>query len=263
MERLKSSLEALDLNTTRRLANGGDFLVEQHIPLETWNRYVARSTLPPNLHLNQLVWAGESVWLVEFTISGQHESAASSCESMLVGQLGRLLACKRTMTLFTPNQPTFEADNTFLPMSTVPGIQFPTGIEPRQWVTVIVEILNTQSWDSAHAKVNVYRQRAGVEYIICIKMSDDLDHWSYEVYDVRNRIPAHGNMAARHEFNITTVNVPHVVVLETWRVLGLSPPAAGAAPGVGLPPLPDGRVCPATVQIDVVDVATRVGLSFP
>ncbi|KAL3656601.1 hypothetical protein V7S43_018508 [Phytophthora oleae] len=44
------------------LANGGGFLVEEHIPLETWNGYVARNTLP------QARVSAETVWLVELSL---------------------------------------------------------------------------------------------------------------------------------------------------------------------------------------------------
>ncbi|KAL3662146.1 hypothetical protein V7S43_012947 [Phytophthora oleae] len=126
MERLKTKLETLDLHDVRQwvLANGRDFLVEEHIPLETWNCFATRNTLPQNLKLSQLVWSAETVWLAEFTVSRRHEVAARFCDRVLVGQLGRLLALTGHMTLNTPNQSTCEADATFLPRSNVPGFKY-------------------------------------------------------------------------------------------------------------------------------------------
>ncbi|KAG7376097.1 hypothetical protein PHYBOEH_001816 [Phytophthora boehmeriae] len=224
-------------------------LVADGIPLESWNRFAMLKKLPLGLQLRQLVWDDGNVWIVEFTISPPHEAAADECSRnfMILRRYGGGLG---HMTLEYPHQPTYSADYTFRPRHNLPGIQIPRNIAYGDWVMVIVEVLHSQQWGQVHRKVAVYRQRPGVEYILCVKMSNQLHHWSYELYDVRNNQPPPDifyTEANRQAFYLGTVgNDVHVVSLETRRVLGLQQGA----------PLP--QDCPATIDIDVVEMARQV-----
>ncbi|KAL3671936.1 hypothetical protein V7S43_002603 [Phytophthora oleae] len=85
-------------------------------------------------------------------------------------------------------------------------------------------------------------------------MSLLLYSWTYEVHDVRDPNPV-----VRHGFDfrggITDAErAQHVVELQAWRVLGLPQPVPVAA----LSPLPDGRVCPGIVGINMVKLAKNV-----
>ncbi|KAL3671935.1 hypothetical protein V7S43_002602 [Phytophthora oleae] len=103
MTRLQKRFETLDLDDVRQWVseNNDDFLLEANIPLETWNRLAEMDRIPQNLKLSQLVWAAETVWLVEFP-SGPHGLAASHYDKMLDRQLGDLIQSPRDMKTQCP-----------------------------------------------------------------------------------------------------------------------------------------------------------------
>ncbi|EGZ08446.1 hypothetical protein PHYSODRAFT_435384, partial [Phytophthora sojae] len=111
-----------------------------------------------------------------------------------------------------------------------PGAQ-----EPRDGATVIVEVMRRQQWESAHAKVQMYRRLDGVEYVFYLKMSPAMASWSYELYDVGNNNPAYPDFAWQHSFDISEANVPvnhqHFVHFDSRRVLGL-PQGTQLPPGI-------------------------------
>lgn len=147
--------------------------------------------------------------------------------------------------MVTPGHATYAADATFRLCRAVVGARPPA-------ITVIVEVMHSETWSTVRPKIDVYRNRPGVEYILCIKMSLDLQHWTYEFYDLGDDShppsPPVGQPAPRHGFYWSTERdqYPHVLTMESRRVLGL-------APGANLP-----QGCPDHVQIDVVKVAQRV-----
>ncbi|KAG7401515.1 hypothetical protein PHYBOEH_000573 [Phytophthora boehmeriae] len=206
-------------------------LVADGIFLESWNRFAMLEELPLGLRLRQLVWADRNVWIVEFTIGLPHEAAVCDCSSNFT-ILRRYGGGVGHMAIVYPHQPTYSADYTFRPRGDLPRIQIPRNINYYDWVTVIVEVLHSEP---------------GVEYILCVKMSNQLHHWSYELYDVRNNQPdTFLTRANRQAFHLGTVgNDVHVVCLDTKRVLGLQQ---------GAPLL---RGCPATIDIDVVEMARQ------
>ncbi|KAL3671938.1 hypothetical protein V7S43_002605 [Phytophthora oleae] len=99
--------------------------------METWNCFAAMDRHPQNLRLKTLVWSAETVWLVEVTVSPWHEAAVWFCSRVLDRQLDRLLAFTGSMTLNTPTQPAYEADSSFGPSRSIPGIQVPPGMAYR------------------------------------------------------------------------------------------------------------------------------------
>ncbi|EGZ08432.1 hypothetical protein PHYSODRAFT_526597, partial [Phytophthora sojae] len=139
-------------------------------------------------------------------------------------------------------------DYAFCPVpGIIPETQFPAG-----GVTVIAEIMRNEQWPSAHAKVQMYRQLDGVEYIFCLKTSPAMDSWPYELYDVGNNNPVYPDGAEQHSFDINETDVPvndqHLVRFDSRRDLGL----------------PQGALLPADVPdeiaIDLVALAKRARL---
>lgn len=104
-------------------------------------------------------------------ISEKQNTAASAVSREVTDVLHRWVIDFRKSNRTTPGQATYQPDSSFRPHRSVIGAQPPANLDRNVWVTVIVEILRSQTWSSIHRKIDVYRVRPGVQYIICIRMS--------------------------------------------------------------------------------------------
>lgn len=226
------TLKSLDLEALRqRQDEVGDpdedvapIAVAGNISVATWNAFAELDRLPHGLQLKQLLWANSKVFIVQLAIGRAHESAAGWIDRHVGNALGDDAAQIRSMNIRSQNQATYQADCSFAPIRTLPNMVVPQGIEYADWVPLVVKIMHWQVWDTVLPKIAVYSQLVGMEYILYIKMSRRLHHWTYECYDVPNGIPPIGRQADRHEFYVgqAQLNV-HVEELDCDRLLGLSP----------------------------------------
>lgn len=209
--------------------------VADDILVETWNQFAELDEeLPRDLRLQQLVWFDNSVWIVEYPLSIPHEVANSCISQKFILLEGGITFGHVAQTGPGPNeqQVTYAPDYSFGPFPTLPGIQVPEGVR-HGWVTLIVEVMYMQQWQTVYPKVAMYRQLPGIQYIFCLKLSARLNLCSYELYEVGNNDSTFPNPAIRVSFDIRTVqpNHPFVVQFDSRRVLAL--PADGELPRAG------------------------------
>ncbi|KAG7384149.1 hypothetical protein PHYPSEUDO_002933 [Phytophthora pseudosyringae] len=265
MDRLCRELAIIDLDALRAAGMEDDvdneedtaILVAERIFLETWNRFAELDVLPRGLQLRQLVWDDGRVWIVEYLISRAHEGADGYYRRVFDVALPSQLAVTGQANLTGPDpngqQVTYAPDYSFVPNRSVPGLQVPHGVVYDEWVTVVIEVMRSQPWRSVRPKVAMYRQLPGVQYMFCLKMSRQLNRWSYEFYDVGvapNPSPHHA--APRHAFDLGAVPRvhDHFVHFDSRRVFGLPNNV----------PLPGG--CQDAVVLDVVALARYVHHNF-
>ena len=256
LRRLLSALNRIDLSRVRRrvvFVDGDDdgvaddgILVATNVSMATWNAFAQVEQLPHDLKLRQFLWADNTVWIVECVIGEWHERTARLVDKNFERCLPNAVVVGGSKTLVTPGHATYEPDCSFRPYSDVNGVVVPADMALVDRATVIVEVLHGANWSSVTSKVAVYRQRPGVEYVLCIAISEHMNVWAYSLYDVTEPpdLPLARHSFDMHHYDIATQG--HVVKLDSRRVLGLS---RGA-------PLSHG--CQDAVSIDMLDLARKV-----
>lgn len=230
-------------------------VVAENVPAEVWNALAEREELPHLFRLQSLMWHEGTVSIVEYPVSPEHGAAEDRVSLRLRRGLNDWVSVYHNVAISMTGRATYQPDAYFHSCQSVIGAQPPANLDRNVWATVIVEIMRNQTW-SMRPKIDAFRTRPGVEYIVCIKMSLDLHRWSYEFHDLGggNLLPdpSVGELAPRHRFNLSTVpeQHPHVLTMASRRVLGL-------APGANLPP-----GCRDQVHIDLVEVVRTVMAEF-
>jgi hypothetical protein len=159
-------------------------VVARDVPVEVWNALFELEEQPHGISLRFLMWHDGTVSIVEYP-SPEHGASEYEVSRRLSSHFSAWAIVNHSVGIATPGRPTrpsYEPDLFDYPHRSLIGAQSPANLKRTEWA--IVEILRNQRWSSVHHKVTAYRNRPGVQYIICVRMSKKLQHWSYEFYDV-------------------------------------------------------------------------------
>jgi hypothetical protein len=133
-----------------------------------------------------------------------------------------------------------EPDSGFGPEHGI-GATRPNGMDWDEYHTVKVEVGVSRGWDNLDQKAIEWSRFPGVEYILCVQLSPDLEVRQYKLHSV-----VHGAIV-QPQMNATDIIDPTIIVFDSRRLLGLPPNI----------PLPAGFTQP-NLTIDTFPLVRRI-----
>jgi hypothetical protein len=262
VKKLKSVFKDLNMEKVRNyfeekekkmLGDSDDDLVDvaafevcSGISPQLWEAFAAESDECPRISLRFLDFANNKVYIVEYPHTPPHEIMKTRFVRALHSASADSLDDFGNVTLHG-----FEADATFGPGDYANRLPRPVGLPANDpWVTIAVEIARTQTWDSLVAKANVWAQIRGIQYIICLKVSEDLNCCRFSLYSIPGNPPlprALPEPTTSDQFDLRNqadAN-PYIIQISSRQVLQVD----------AAHPLPIG--VPAVLEISLRDVTTR------
>jgi hypothetical protein len=240
--------EYFDAQTKKELFDREDDLVDippfevcRDVTLETWHSYIDKiygedSIIP----LRSMEFKDGKVLIVEWPISRPHEFIISNFFENFQSQVNMKHAGHST-------ENHAKADALFCPRPNQNRNPRPAGLTPGElWFTFVLEVAVSQNWTSLTAKANHWAQHIGVEYILCIKVSPQLNVLHFRLYSIPANTPLPvvlGNPTSQGTCNLRSRVVNNLLVnFDCRRLLQIPAPH----------PLPNG--IPLIAQVDLRNV---------
>ncbi|CAK4611802.1 hypothetical protein AeMF1_004011 [Aphanomyces euteiches] len=204
------TVEAYLLSLARPGADPGVFVCEASF--EDWTRYVKSEQHA--LVSRAMAWKNDKIYIVEWP-RGIHEGFSDYLKLAVISATGTGKVHLRPHgSSYVDNLEPIEPDSSFGP---VPGIGAtrPNGLSWLEYHTLKVEVGVSRGWRQLDARAVQWSQFPGVEYILLIRLSPDLEVHQYKLYSVANGALVQPTMAP------TTIDNPSNIVLDSRRLLGL------------------------------------------
>ncbi|GLE02379.1 hypothetical protein PINS_up011217 [Pythium insidiosum] len=182
-----------------------------------WQKYVESEA--QEMKSRFMTFHDGGIYIVE--LAGIHESIERHIECDIILQGGRWLANRGARYVATAPI-LHEPDGSFGPEPEVPGAALPAGVvDWDEYHTLKIEVAVTQRWRDVERKAEIWRTYAGVQYVLCVRVSPTLRVADYAL----------GIIATNGQWEVPFSRQPIVgpqtlVRFDCRRLLGLEPGAA-------------------------------------
>jgi len=240
--------EYFDVETKKELFDREDDLVDvppfevcQDVTQEAWHSYIDKIYGEDSIiSLRSMECTDGKVLIVEWPIPKPHEFFVANFTQSFLNQVP-MQPCGH------PTVDHAEADTLFCPRPNPNRNPRPAGLAAGElWFTFAVEVAVSQNWTSLTAKATHWAQHAGVEYILCVKVSPQLNVLQFRLYSIPANTPLPvvlGNPASQGTCDLRSLVVNNLLVdFDCRRLLQIPVPH----------PLPNG--VPMVAQVDLRNV---------
>ncbi|KAH9154459.1 hypothetical protein AeRB84_003446 [Aphanomyces euteiches] len=203
-------IEAELKSPSRPEADPGVFVCEASF--EDWTRYVKSEQHA--LMSRAMAWNNGKIYIVELP-GGIHETFSRCLDFAVLSATGtgteHLIPHGST---YVDNLEPIEPDCSFGPVPGIGATQ-PNGLSWLEYHTLTVEVGVSRGWRQLDARAVQWSQFPGVEFILLIRLSPDLEVHRYKLYSVANGALVQPTMPP------TPIDNPSNIVLDSRRLLGL------------------------------------------